>query len=129
MQTGRKETDLIQKTNLAKAFGTFSEHWSPRIAGRVNDMHVKLAKLEGDFIWHHHETEDELFLVIKGSLLMKLRDGEVRVNEGEFVTIPRGVEHCPCAETETWVMLFEPITTLNTGNVSNERTVRSPHSL
>ncbi len=91
--------------------------------GEVNGMHVKLAKLQGEFVWHHHETEDELFLVVKGRLLMKLRDGDLWIEEGEFVVIPHGVEHLPVAPEEVHLMLFEPAGTLNTGNLQNERTV------
>ncbi|HSK38445.1 MAG TPA: cupin domain-containing protein [Arenibaculum sp.] len=113
----------MDKVNLAEAFASFSEHWSPRIAGEVNDSHVKLAKLEGEFIWHHHEHEDELFLVVKGRLLMRFRDREVWLEPGEFIVVPRGVEHMPVAPGECEVVLIEPKTTLNTGNVGGERTV------
>jgi len=126
----------IKKINLAEAFASFSECWSPRIAGRVNDTHLKLAKLDGEFIWHHHEREDEAFIVIRGSLLMNLRDelGEraVELHEGEMIVMPRGVEHKPVATGgggECWVLLVEPATTLNTGNVENERTVKALKSL
>ena len=112
----------ITKINLAEKLGQFSDHWNPRIAGTVNDFHVKLAKLQGEFVWHKHDHEDELFLVVKGHLLIKLRDGEISLNEGEFVIIPKGVEHLPVAEEEVHVLLFEPKTTLNTGNVLEERT-------
>jgi mannose-6-phosphate isomerase-like protein (cupin superfamily) len=114
---------MIRKVNLADKFAHLREIEKPRIAGEVNDCYVKLVKLLGEFVWHHHENEDEMFLVAKGSLLMRLRDGDVRVNEGEFIIIPRGVEHCPVAEQECQVMLFEPKSTLNTGNVRNERTL------
>ena len=110
--------------DLARAFASFDERWSPRIAGQVNDMHVKLAKLEGEFVWHQHEREDELFLVVKGRLTMQLRTGDVQLEPGQFLIVPRGVEHCPAAAEECWVLLFEPATTLNTGNVENERTRR-----
>lgn len=120
---------MIDKTNLHDAYASFSDHWNPRIAGQVNDTHVKLVKVKGDFVWHCHEHEDEMFLVVKGSLLMKFRDGDVRMNEGEFIVVPRGVEHCPCAESEAWIMLIEPVSTRNTGNVTNERTVPVPRSL
>jgi mannose-6-phosphate isomerase-like protein (cupin superfamily) len=113
----------MQKVNLQDKFELFQEHWSPKIVGRVNDCHIKLAKLEGEFVWHKHEDEDELFLVVKGCLLMKLRDGDIRLEEGEFFIVPQNVEHLPVAEEETWVMLVEPISTLNTGDVTNERTV------
>ena len=114
----------IEKVNLAEAFARFSECWSPRIAGDVNDFQVKLAKLHGEFVWHRHEREDELFLVVKGTLRMQLRERTLVVEPGEFVIVPHGVEHCPAADEECWVLLLEPGTTLNTGNVENERTVR-----
>lgn len=113
----------IQSVNLAQKFGSFDEYWSPKIAGELNDSYVKLAKLKGEFVWHHHEAEDELFLVVKGKLLIKLRDHDIWLEEGEFVIIPKGVEHLPIAEEEVHVLLLEPKTTLNTGNVQNERTV------
>ena len=113
----------MEKVNLAQKFSKFQDYWSPRVVGEINDSHVKLVKLKGEFVWHHHETEDELFLVVKGRLLIKLRDQDILLEEGEFVIIPRGVEHLPIAEEEAHVLLLEPKTTLNTGNVENERTV------
>jgi mannose-6-phosphate isomerase-like protein (cupin superfamily) len=113
----------MDKVNLAQKFSLFQEYWSPKIAGEINDSHVKLAKLKGEFVWHQHDTEDELFLVVKGKLLIKLRDRDIFLEEGEFVIIPRGVEHLPIAEEEAHVLLLEPKTTLNTGSISNERTV------
>lgn len=111
--------------NLTHAFAQFSDTWSPRIAGQFNNMHVKLAKLEGEFVWHHHEIEDELFLVHKGTLLMKFRDRDEIVREGEFIIVPHGVEHCPVAlDGLCEVLLFEPATTINTGNADGDRTVR-----
>ena len=115
---------MIEKVNLAEKFAQFDEHWSPRVAGQVNDFAVKLAKLQGEFVWHHHDDEDELFLVVKGQLTMRLRDGDVVINPGEFIIIPHGVEHLPLATEECHVVLFERASTLNTGNVENERTVR-----
>jgi mannose-6-phosphate isomerase-like protein (cupin superfamily) len=112
-----------QKVNLAEKFSRFTDYYKPRIIGEVNDSLVKAVKLKGEFLWHHHDNEDELFLVTRGRLLMKLRDGDVTINEGEFLIVPRGVEHCPVAEEEVHVVLIEPKTTLNTGNVRNERTV------
>lgn len=109
--------------SLTEKLGSFQDYWSPKIVGELNDSFVKLVKLKGEFVWHHHETEDELFLVVKGSLLIKLRDRDIRVETGEFVIIPRGVEHLPVAEDEVQVLLLEPKSTLNTGNVTNERTV------
>ena len=117
-----KHTD-IKKVSLTEKFDLFDDRWSPKIVGELNDSYVKLAKLKGEFVWHHHETEDELFLVVKGSLLIKLRDREIQLEEGEFVIIPRGVEHLPIAEEEAQVILLEPKSTLNTGDVHNERTV------
>jgi mannose-6-phosphate isomerase-like protein (cupin superfamily) len=110
-------------TNLSQKFSLFHEYWSPRIAGELNDSYVKLAKLKGEFVWHQHENEDELFLVVKGRLQIKTRTGDLWLNEGEFVIVPRGIEHCPVAEEEVHVLLLEPKSTINTGNVQNERTV------
>ncbi len=114
---------MIEKVNLAEKLSLFTDHWSPKVVGEVNDSAVKLVKLLGEFVWHHHDLEDEMFLVIKGRLLMKLRDKDLWLDEGEFVIIPHGVEHMPVAPEEVHIMLFEPGTTLNTGNVQNERTV------
>ena len=112
-----------KKITLTEAFAAFSEHWSPRIVGELNGQHAKVVKLQGEFVWHHHENEDELFYVVKGRLTMRFRDREEILDPGEMIIVPRGVEHQPFAEQETWVMLFEPTSTLNTGNVRNERTV------
>lgn len=112
----------MDKVNLQEKLNQFQDHWSPRIAGELNGQHVKLAKLKGEFIWHHHEQEDELFLVIKGTLKMEFRDRTEIINQGEFIIVPKGVEHKPVAEEEVEVMLFEPASTLNTGNIQNERT-------
>jgi mannose-6-phosphate isomerase-like protein (cupin superfamily) len=113
---------MIEKVNLSEKFGLFKEHWSPKIAGEVGDAYVKLVKFRGEFVWHKHDTEDELFFVVKGEITVRLRDGDVRLGEGEFVIIPRGVEHKPFAEEEAHVLLFEPKTVLNTGDVVNELT-------
>jgi len=113
----------MEKVNLNQKFNLVQDYWSPKIVGELNDSYVKLAKLKGEFVWHHHETEDELFLVVKGKLLIKLRDRDIWLQEGEFVIIPKGVEHLPIAEEEAHVILLEPKTTLNTGNLQNERTV------
>ena len=112
----------MEKVNLAQKFRLFDEHWSPKIVGELNGQHVKLAKLKGEFVWHHHDDEDELFFVVKGQLIMKLGDGDIELNEGEFLIVPRGVEHKPVAPEEVEVLLFEPKGTLNTGNVQGERT-------
>jgi len=113
----------IRVVNLAERFRQFQEPWKPKIAGEVNESYVKLVKFQGEFVWHHHDDEDEMFLVVQGRMRMKLRDKDLMVGPGEFVIIPRGVEHMPVAEGEVHVILFEPKTTLNTGNVTNERTV------
>jgi mannose-6-phosphate isomerase-like protein (cupin superfamily) len=109
--------------NLADKFARFTDHWSPKLVGQVNGCAVKLVKISGEFVWHRHDTEDEMFFVVKGRLRMKFRDGEQVVNPGEFIIVPHGVEHLPVADGETEIMLVEPDTTLNTGNVVNERTV------
>ena len=109
--------------NVEQTFDLFSDYWTPKIAAELNDSYIKLAKFKGEFVWHHHENQDELFLVTKGQLLIRLRDGDVRIGPGEFVVIPRGVEHMPVAEDEVHVILIEPKTTLNTGNVFGEKTV------
>ena len=113
----------MEKVNLVQKFGLFNDLWLPKIVGELNGQQVKLAKLQGEFVWHHHEDEDELFLVVKGQLTMKLRDGDIVLNEGEFFIVPRGVEHMPVAPEEAHVLLFEPKGTLNTGNVEGEMTV------
>ena len=113
----------MEKVSLTEKFSKFSDYWSPKIAGELNDSYIKLVKLKGEFVWHHHDQEDELFLVVKGKLLIKLRDRDIELEEGEFVIIPRGVEHLPVAQEEVHVLLLEPKSTLNTGNIENERTV------
>jgi mannose-6-phosphate isomerase-like protein (cupin superfamily) len=113
----------VDKANLAQKFSLFSEHWSPKIVGEVNDSYVKLVKVKGEFTWHSHENEDELFLVVKGRLTIRLRDGDVTISEGEFFIVPKGVEHLPIAEEEAHILLLEPKSTLNTGNLTNDRTV------
>ena len=112
----------MEKVNLAEKFATFSEQWQPRIVGELNGQHVKVVRLQGEFVWHHHEREDELFLVLEGSMKIELRDRTIDLAKSEFFIVPRGVEHRPVAEKEALVMLFEPASTLNTGNVQNERT-------
>jgi mannose-6-phosphate isomerase-like protein (cupin superfamily) len=116
---------MIQKINLVEKFGWFHEQWSPKIVAELNDSYVKLGRLQGEFVWHQHENEDELFLVVKGRLVIRLRSGEITLDEGELVVIPRGVEHCPLAADEVWVLLLEPKSTVNTGDVTSERTVTS----
>ena len=108
--------------NLTQKLALFNDYWHPRIVGELNGQQVKLVKLKGEFVWHHHDAEDELFLVIKGRLLIRLPDRELWIGEGEFAIIPRGVEHCPVAQEEVQVLLLEPASTLNTGNLRNDRT-------
>jgi mannose-6-phosphate isomerase-like protein (cupin superfamily) len=119
----------MKKVNLAEAFARFADHWSPKVVGDINDMQIKLVKLQGEFVWHRHEVEDELFLVTKGSLLMRFRDTEVLIGPGEFLIVPHGVEHLPVAAEECEVVLLEPRSTLNTGDVVSERTVARPERL
>jgi mannose-6-phosphate isomerase-like protein (cupin superfamily) len=119
----------MEKVNIAQKFALFHDHWSPKIVGELNGQHVKLVKFAGPFEWHHHDNEDELFLVVKGSFRMELRDGQIPLEEGEFLIVPRGVEHRPVADREVQVLLFEPAATLNTGNVRTERTVEQPQKL
>jgi mannose-6-phosphate isomerase-like protein (cupin superfamily) len=116
----------LSKVDVAAKFARFSEHWSPRIVGELNGQHVKLVKFQGEFVWHHHDDEDELFFVHRGRFRMELRDRTIELNAGDFLIVPRGVEHRPVADEEVEVMLFEPAGTLNTGNVRNERTVETP---
>ncbi len=113
------------KVNLAEKFGRFSEHWTPRIVGEVNDFYIKLVKFQGEFLWHRHDTEDELFLVTRGAFTVRLRDREVPLSEGEFFVVPRGVEHMPVAPEEAEVMLIERKSTVNTGDAGGERTVEA----
>jgi mannose-6-phosphate isomerase-like protein (cupin superfamily) len=113
----------MEKINIYEKLNLFNEYWSPKILGEVNESHVKIAKLKGEFVWHKHEDEDEMFYVINGKLIIKFRNKDVILKEGEFIIIPKGFEHMPVAEDEVHVMLIEAKTTLNTGNVINERTV------
>ena len=117
----------MQKVNLAEKFSQFDDYWNPRIAGELNAQYVKLVKFKGEFVWHHHEKEDEMFLVVKGRFRMEYRDRVEWLEEGEFIIVPKGVEHRPVADEEVDVILFEPSTTLNTGNVVNERTIAAEH--
>jgi mannose-6-phosphate isomerase-like protein (cupin superfamily) len=114
----------MHPVNLAEKFSKFQDYCNPRLIGEVNDCAVKVVKLKGEFIWHHHDHEDELFLVVKGTLHMRFRDHEAIVREGEFVIVPRGMEHQPVADEEVHIILVEPKSTVNTGNITNERTVR-----
>ena len=115
----------MEVVNLARKFALFSDYWRPKVAGELNGQQVKLAKLKGEFVWHHHENEDELFLVVKGRLRIRLREREVTIHEGEFFIVPKGVEHLPIAEEEVQVVILEPASTVNTGNVRNERTLEN----
>ncbi len=112
----------VEKVNIEEKLDLFEEHWSPKVVGELNGQHVKLVKLLGEFVWHHHDEEDELFLVVKGRFRMEFRDRNVWIEEGEFIVVPRGVEHRPVADEEAHVLLFEPVSTLNTGNVRDELT-------
>jgi mannose-6-phosphate isomerase-like protein (cupin superfamily) len=114
----------MEKVNLAEKLSLFSDYFNPRIAGELNGQHIKLVKFKGEFVWHHHEQEDELFYVVKGSFDMQLRDKTITVKAGEFLIVPHGTEHRPVAKEEVEIMLFEPASTLNTGNVENELTVK-----
>ena len=120
---------MIKTVKLSEKLAQINDHWNPRLVGQVNDIAIKLVKFQGEFDWHHHEHEDELFYVVKGSFTMRLQEGNVKVYEGEFIIIPRGTEHAPYAENEVEVMLIEPKTTLNTGNIENEKTVRELETL
>lgn len=119
----------MNKVNLLEKFDQVTDHWNPKIVGALNGQHIKLVKFQGPFTWHHHEREDELFYVVKGSFVMELRDQHITLNEGDFLIVPKGVEHRPNAATEVWVMLFEPAGTLNTGNTQNEFTRTNPETI
>lgn len=114
----------MNKVNTSEIFSLITKHWDPKIAGELNGQHIKLVKFKGNFVWHKHENEDEMFYVIKGKFTMKLHTGDIEICENEFIIIPKGTEHCPFAEEEVLVMLFEPAGTLNTGNTENEFTVK-----
>lgn len=115
----------IEKVSIANKMSLFSEHWTPKLVGELNDYHIKLAKFQGDFVWHQHDDTDEMFLVIDGSFTMKLRDGDIDIQQGEFIIIPKGVEHCPSAENEVQVMLFEKAGTVNTGDADESEKTAS----
>ena len=119
----------MEKVNLQEKFSLFSDHFKPRVAGELNGQQVKLVKFAGPFVWHHHDVEDELFLVVKGRFRMEFRDKDVWIEEGEFVIVPHGTEHRPVAEEEVHVLLFEPAETLNTGNLQNDLTVETLESI
>ncbi len=115
----------MSKVNLLEKFSLFDSYWDPKIVGELNNQYIKLAKLKGEFLWHHHENEDELFMVVKGHLTIKLRDGDIELNEGEFYIIPKGTEHMPKAENEAYVLMFEPKSTVNTGSADSEKTINN----
>jgi mannose-6-phosphate isomerase-like protein (cupin superfamily) len=119
----------MEKVNVHEKFDLFDEHWSPRIIAELNGQHVKIVKIKGEFVWHHHDHEDEMFFVMKGRMVMQLRDGDIALEAGEMLVVPKGVEHRPVAEDETQLMLIEPAGTLNTGNTVGEMTVTSPQVL
>jgi mannose-6-phosphate isomerase-like protein (cupin superfamily) len=119
----------MQRISLSEKFGAFAEHWSPKIVAELNGQHVKLVKFRGEFVWHHHDREDEMFLVHRGRFRMEFRDRTVPLEAGDFIVVPRCVEHRPVADDEVEVILFEPAGTLNTGNVVGERTVHDPARL
>src|SRR5438309_9414657 len=112
----------MEKINLLQKFGLFNEQWTPKIIGELNGQHIKLTKVQGEFVWHKHDEEDEAFFVVKGAFTMELRDKKIALSEGEMIIVPKGVEHKPVAKEEAWVMLFEPAGTLNTGDVREEKT-------
>ncbi len=119
----------MKKVNLNEKFSLFEELWNPKIAGELNNQYVKLAKLKGEFVWHHHEIEDEFFMVVKGCLKIKLRDEDIELSEGEFFIIPKGVEHMPVAENEVHVLMFEPKSTVNTGSAESDKTISEPERI
>jgi len=119
----------MNKVNLAEKFALFGEHWQPKIVAELNGQHVKLVKFQGPFVWHHHEQEDELFLVVQGHFRMELRDSAIALEAGEFLVVPRGIEHRPVADEEVWVLLFEPAATRNTGSAGGDMTVARPEQL
>lgn len=119
----------MDKVSISDKLKLVNEYWKPKVVGELNDSYVKVAKLKGEFLWHHHENEDELFWVIKGTLIIKFRDKDIVIKEGELLIVPRGVEHMPVAEEEVQVILIEPVSTLNTGNVVSERTVENPDKI
>ena len=119
----------MKKVNLTEKLKLIDEHWNPKLVGELNDQVVKLAKLKGEFIWHKHDVEDEMFLVLQGRLVIQFQDQQITLQEGEFLIVPRGVEHRPVAEDEVHIMLFEPATTINTGDVRNQRTKENPERI
>ena len=119
----QKKEEQLKKVNLTEKFSLVANYWEPKIVGELNEQYVKIAKLKGKFVWHKHENEDELFMVIKGNLTIKLREQDINLDEGEFFIIPKGIEHIPVAEKEVHVLMFEPKSTINTGNIQSEKTI------
>ena len=126
---GQVVNTMVKKINIEQKLSLFKDHWNPRIIGEINKQHVKLAKIKGEFIWHKHDKEDEMFLVLKGTLKIEFRDRTEIIHENEIIIVPKGVEHRPIAEKEVSIMLFEPATTINTGDLENERTRKNLESL
>ena len=126
---GQVVNTMVKKINIEQKLSLFKDHWNPRIIGELNKQHVKLAKIKGEFIWHKHDKEDEMFLVLKGTLKIEFRDRTEIIHENEIIIVPKGVEHRPIAEEEVSIMLFEPATTINTGDLDNERTRKNLESL
>ena len=126
---GQVAKTMVKKINIDQKLSLFNDHWNPRIIGELNKQHVKLAKIKGEFIWHKHDKEDEMFLVLKGILKIEFRDRIETIHENEIIIVPKGVEHRPIAEEEVSIMLFEPATTINTGDLDNERTLKNLESL
>ena len=126
---GQVAKTMVKKINIDQKLSLFNDHWNPRIIGELNKQHVKLAKIKGEFIWHKHDKEDEMFLVLKGTLKIEFRDRIETIHENEIIIVPKGVEHRPIAEEEVSIMLFEPATTINTGGLDNERTRKNLESL
>ncbi|MDT4965884.1 MAG: hypothetical protein QOJ64_621 [Acidobacteriota bacterium] len=123
MNSGNQQDQEMTKVNIEQKLSLFNDHWRPKIVGELNGQYVKLVKFQGPFVWHHHDHEDEMFFVVKGRFRMEFEDRNEWIEEGEFIIVPRGVEHKPVADEEAHVLLFEPVSTLNTGNVESERTV------
>jgi len=127
------QRSIMDKINIEEKLNLFNDYWNPKIIGELNDSYLKVVKLKGEFIWHHHDNEDEMFFVFKGTMVMRLKENnavkEIKVNPGELIIIPKGVEHMPAADDEVHIMLIEPKTTLNTGNVINEKTVKKLKSI
>jgi len=129
MKTENEDRTVFKKINLSKKLSLFKDHWNPKIVGELNNQHIKLAKIKGEFIWHKHDDEDEMFLVLEGTLKIAFRDRTETIQENEIIIVPKGVEHKPIAEDEVSIMLLEPVTTINTGALENERTRKNLESL